>query len=140
MPNRTAADGDDSPSTTPPVHGIVIDVATRYVAEQSVPHENRFVFSYTITISNRGDEAVRLLDRHWRITDANDRVQEVRGEGVVGEQPLIEAGGSYRYTSGSLLQTAVGTMEGSYGMISSSGRRFDAPIAAFSLARPGALH
>lgn len=132
MPDRNAADSSS--------HDIVIDVATRYVAEQSVPADNRYVFSYTITISNRGDEAVRLLNRHWRITDANNKVQEVRGEGVVGEQPLIEAGGSYRYTSGSLLQTAVGTMEGSYEMISSSGRSFNAPIAVFSLAQPGALH
>jgi ApaG protein len=128
---------------TAPANGnndILIEVATRYLPEQSTPAENRFVFAYTITISNRGSEAVRLLNRHWRITDANNRVQEVRGEGVVGEQPLIEAGGSFRYTSGSLLETAVGTMEGSYEMISVSGRSFNAPIAVFSLAQPGALH
>ena len=119
---------------------IKIDVVTRYLAEQSAPAENRFVFAYTITIANRGGEAVRLLSRHWRITDANNRVQEVRGEGVVGEQPLIEAGDSYRYTSGAMLETPVGTMEGSYQMISAAGDRFDAPIAVFSLAQPGALH
>jgi ApaG protein len=132
----------DRNDTTPLSDGydIAIEVATRYLAEQSTPAENRFVFAYTITIRNRGSEAVRLLNRHWRITDANNRIQEVRGEGVVGEQPLIEAGGSYRYTSGSLLETAVGTMEGSYEMISTSGRSFNAPIAAFSLAQPGALH
>jgi ApaG protein len=129
-----------SDSNTPDGNDIEIEVATRYLAEQSSPAENRFVFAYTITISNRGSEAVRLLHRHWRITDANNRVQEVRGEGVVGEQPLIEAGGSYRYTSGSLLETAVGTMEGSYEMISTSGHSFNAPIAVFSLAQPGALH
>lgn len=119
---------------------IKIDVVTRYLPEQSAPAENRFVFAYTITISNRGADAVRLLSRHWRITDANNRVQEVRGEGVVGEQPLIEAGGSYTYTSGSMLETPVGTMEGSYQMIDAAGRRFDAPIPVFSLAQPGALH
>lgn len=119
---------------------IKIDVVTRYLAEQSSPSENRFVFAYTITISNRGSDAVRLLSRHWRITDANNRVQEVRGEGVVGEQPLIAPGDSYTYTSGSMLETPVGTMEGSYGMIGSDGQRFDAPIPVFSLAQPGALH
>lgn len=127
-------------SNGPDNNAIEIEVATRYLAEQSAPAENRFVFAYTITISNHGTEAVRLLHRHWRITDANNRVQEVRGEGVVGEQPLIAAGGSYRYTSGSLLETAVGTMEGSYEMISTSGHSFNAPIAVFSLAQPGALH
>jgi ApaG protein len=119
---------------------IAIDVATRYLPEQSIPAEHRFVFAYTITIRNLGTEAVRLLNRHWRITDANNKVQEVRGEGVVGEQPLIEAGSSFRYTSGSLLETAVGTMEGSYEMVSISGHTFNAPIAVFSLAQPGALH
>lgn len=119
---------------------IKIDVETRYLPEQSAPAENRFVFAYTITISNRGTNAVRLLSRHWRITDANNRVQEVRGEGVVGEQPLIEPGASYRYTSGSMLETPVGTMEGSYAMVGTDGHHFDAPIAVFSLAQPGALH
>jgi ApaG protein len=138
MPDRNDTHTDSSLDADG--NDIAIEVATRYLAEQSTPAENRFVFAYTITISNRGSEAVRLLNRHWRITDANNRVQEVRGEGVVGEQPLIEAGGSYRYTSGSLLETAVGTMEGSYEMISTSGRSFNAPIAVFSLAQPGALH
>lgn len=123
-----------------PDHPIKIDVVTRYLAEQSIPAQNRFVFAYTITISNGGDEAVRLLRRHWRITDANNRVQEVRGDGVVGEQPLIEAGASFRYTSGAMLETAIGTMEGSYEMISASGNTFLAPIKVFSLAQPGALH
>lgn len=119
---------------------IKIDVVTRYLPEQSAPAENRFVFAYTITISNRGNAAVRLLSRHWRITDANNRVQEVRGDGVVGEQPLIAPGDTYRYTSGSMLETPVGTMEGSYEMVSVDGQRFNAPIAVFSLAQPGALH
>ena len=119
---------------------IKINVATRYLPEQSLPVENRFAFAYTITIINQGEEAVRLLRRYWRITDANSRVQEVRGEGVVGEQPLIPAGDSYRYTSGAVLETAVGTMEGSYEMISASGATFIAPISVFSLAQPGILH
>jgi ApaG protein len=119
---------------------IQIDVVTRYLADQSVPAENRFVFAYTITITNHRNEAVRLLSRHWRITDANNHVQEVRGEGVVGEQPLIGSGESYRYSSGSMLATPVGTMEGSYQMVTTSGESFDAPIRAFSLARPGVLH
>lgn len=119
---------------------IKIDVATRYLADQSAPAENRFVFAYTITIANHGEEPVRLLSRHWRITDANNRVQEVRGDGVVGEQPLIAVGDNYRYTSGAMLETPVGTMEGSYAMISASGQGFDAPIAVFSLAQPGSLH
>jgi ApaG protein len=119
---------------------IKIDVATRYLADQSAPAEHRFVFAYTITIANQGAEPVRLLSRHWRITDANNRVQEVRGEGVVGEQPLIGAGSNYRYTSGAMLETPVGTMEGSYAMISASGQGFNAPIAVFSLAQPGSLH
>lgn len=124
----------------PDTSTIKIDVVTRYLPEQSLPVENRFVFAYTITIINQGDEPVRLLRRYWRITDANSRVQEVRGEGVVGEQPLIAAGNRYRYTSGAVLETAVGTMEGSYEMISASGTPFIAPIAVFSLAQPGILH
>ena len=127
-------------SSMPDSNAISIDVVTRYLADQSIPADNRFVFAYTITIANHGDDAVRLLSRHWRITDANNRVQEVRGEGVVGEQPLIEPGASFRYTSGAMLETPVGTMEGSYQMISSAGHSFDAPIPVFSLARPGALH
>ncbi len=124
----------------PDSSAIKIDVVTRYLPDQSAPAENRFVFAYTITISNRSDDAVRLLSRHWRITDANNRVQEVRGDGVVGEQPLIEPGTSYTYTSGSMLETPVGTMEGSYQMIDADGGRFDAPIPVFSLAQPGSLH
>lgn len=119
---------------------IEIDVVTQYLAEQSVPAENRFVFAYTITINNHRNEAVRLLSRYWCITDANNHVQEVRGEGVVGEQPLIASGGSYRYSSGAILATPVGTMEGSYQMVTAAGETFDAPIQAFGLSRPGALH
>lgn len=119
---------------------VHITVETEYLAAQSVPKEQRFAFAYTITISNQGDEAVRLLNRHWIITDGNNGVQEVHGEGVVGKQPLIEPGESFRYTSGAVIGTAVGTMEGSYEMISASGRPFIAPIGVFSLALPSALH
>lgn len=119
---------------------IRIDIASRYLPEQSSPEDERFVFAYTVTITNGGTEAVRLLNRHWLITDAHNHILEVRGEGVIGEQPLIAAGDVYQYTSGAMLETAVGTMEGSYEMISASGRTFIAPIAAFSLVQPGALH
>ncbi len=119
---------------------VDIDVQARYLPEQSSPDEQRFVFAYTVTINNHCDEAVRLLQRHWLITDARNRVQEVRGEGVVGEQPLIAPGSSYQYTSGAMLETSAGMMEGSYEMISASGRNFIAPIAPFSLVRPEALH
>jgi ApaG protein len=119
---------------------IAIAVRTRYLPEQSTPDQNRFVFAYTITISNHGDESVQLIHRHWQITDANDRVHEVRGRGVVGETPVIGAGDSYQYTSGTLLETVVGTMQGSYDMVTASGDHFSAPIPAFSLALPNALH
>lgn len=122
------------------LYPINIEVASRYLPEQSSPDDSRFVFAYTVTITNAGAEAVRLLNRHWLITDAHNHIQEVRGEGVIGEQPLIEAGDAYQYTSGAMLETAVGTMEGSYEMISSSGRTFMAPIAVFPLIQPGALH
>ena len=117
---------------------IVVD--TQYIAQQSSPEEGRYAFAYTITISNRGTEAVKLTDRHWLITDGNGSVQEVHGEGVVGEQPLIEPGKGFRYTSGALLETAVGTMEGSYDMHTRSGIEFSAPIPRFSLVHPGSLH
>ncbi|HUH37486.1 MAG TPA: Co2+/Mg2+ efflux protein ApaG [Spongiibacteraceae bacterium] len=119
---------------------IRIDVHARYLAEQSVPDAQRYAFAYTITITNTGDESVRLLSRHWVITDANNQIKEVRGDGVVGEQPLIPPGHSYEYTSGAILETQVGTMEGSYQMRSASGRAFLAPIAPFILSKPGTLH
>ncbi len=121
-------------------NAVSVDVVTEYLENQSLPEENRYAFAYTITIHNHGDEAVRLLNRHWIITDADNQVQEVRGEGVVGEQPLIEPGSAFRYTSGTVIATAVGTMEGSYEMITASGRPFIAPIHPFSLALRSALH
>ena len=119
---------------------IQVSVETNYLAEQSDPGSERYVFSYTITIHNSGDEAARLLRRHWIITDANGKVQEVRGDGVVGEQPHLEPGQGFRYSSGAILETPVGTMEGSYQMVTDEGRAFDAPIAPFRLAMPGILH
>ena len=120
--------------------GIRVDVVTSYVEEQSSPPDSRFVFSYTITIRNEGEVAARLLTRHWIITDANGKVQEVVGEGVVGEQPHLHPGQGFRYSSGAILETPVGAMQGSYGMVADDGRHFEAPIAPFTLAMPGLLN
>lgn len=117
-----------------------IEINTRFLDEQSRPGEDRYVFAYTIAIRNTGNVAARLLDRHWIITDANGRVEEVRGEGVVGEQPWLRPGESFEYTSGAVLETSVGTMQGSYGMLADDGTRFEAPIPAFTLAVPRTLH
>lgn len=119
---------------------IRIDVATSYVGEQSEPDRGRYVFSYTITISNEGNVPARLISRHWIITDANGKVQEVSGDGVVGEQPHLGPGQSFRYSSGAVLETPVGAMQGLYRMQTDNGMRFDAPIAPFTLAVPGLLH
>jgi len=119
---------------------IDIEVATDYVREQSEPDSGRFVFAYTITISNRGNVAARLMSRHWVITDANGKIQEVSGDGVVGEQPHLNPGEQFRYSSGAVLETPVGAMQGRYLMESDNGISFDAPIPAFTLAVPGVLH
>lgn len=119
---------------------IRVDVSTSYVDEQSKPDESRYVFSYTITIHNEGTVPAKLLTRHWLITDANGKVQEVRGEGVVGEQPHLQPGQGFRYSSGAVIETPVGAMQGSYQMISDDGAHFDAEIAPFRLAKPGLLH
>ncbi|MEJ2406769.1 MAG: Co2+/Mg2+ efflux protein ApaG [Candidatus Thiodiazotropha sp.] len=121
-------------------NSIAVQVESRYVESQSLPTEQRFVFSYTVTIRNEGPTTARLLKRHWIITDANGKIQEVRGEGVVGEQPQLNPGETFRYTSGTVLDTPVGSMQGSYDMIDAQGNHFDAMIPAFSLARPGSLH
>ena len=122
------------------VNKIRVEVETSYVDEQSDPNERRYVFSYTITIRNEGSVPARLLKRHWIITDSNGKVQEVRGEGVVGEQPYLKPGQGFRYSSGAVLETPVGAMQGSYEMVADDGEQFDAPIAAFRLAMPGLLH
>ncbi len=121
-------------------HKIRIDVETSYLGEQSDPGEQRYVFAYTITIRNEGGLPATLLTRHWIITDANGGVKEVRGDGVVGEQPRLEPGQGFRYSSGAVLETPVGTMQGSYQMIDTEGQRFDALIPLFRLAMPGILH
>jgi len=120
-------------------HKISVEVETSYLDEQSSPSEQRYVFSYTITIRNEGERAAQLLTRHWIITDANGKVKEVRGDGVVGEQPRLDPGQGFRYSSGAVLETPVGTMQGSYQMIDAGGERFDTPIAPFRLAIPGIL-
>jgi ApaG protein len=121
-------------------HKIRVDVDTTYLEDQSDPKERRYVFSYTITIRNEGEVPARLLTRHWIITDSNGKVQEVRGEGVVGEQPYLKPGQGFRYSSGAVLETPVGAMQGSYQMVSDDGEQFDAPISPFRLAMPGLLH
>ncbi|SDH89681.1 ApaG protein [Pseudomonas flavescens] len=123
-----------------PRYQIDVSIITRYLPEQSQPQQNRFAFAYDVTIANTGSLAAQLMSRHWLITDGNGQVQEVRGAGVIGEQPLIQPGTSHRYSSGTLMATQVGTMQGSYQMIADDGRRFEAPIAPFRLAVPGALH
>lgn len=119
---------------------IRIQVATSYVDDQSEPESGRYVFAYTITISNDGEVAAKLLSRHWVITDANGKVQEVSGDGVVGEQPYLKPGEQFRYSSGAVLETPVGAMQGLYRMRADDGVSFDAPIAPFTLAVPGLLH
>jgi len=121
-------------------HRIDIDAITDYLENQSEPAADRYVFSYTITIRNSGDNPARLLGRHWVITDANGKVQEVHGEGVVGEQPHLEPGESFRYTSAAMIETPVGFMRGEYRMLSDAGEPFDAEIPAFTLAVPRTLH
>jgi ApaG protein len=121
-------------------HQIQIDVRTVYLSGQSAPDDDRYVFAYTVTITNSGSVPARLVTRHWIITDANERTQEVRGEGVVGEQPYLLPGSSFQYTSGTILETPVGTMKGSYQMIADDGTAFDAEIPSFTLSIPRTLH
>ena len=119
---------------------ISVDVVTDYVDEQSEPDSGRYVFAYTITVANKGDISATLLSRHWVITDANGKVQEVSGDGVVGEQPHLNPGEVFRYTSGAVLETPVGAMQGCYRMEADNGTNFNAPIPPFTLAVPGVLH
>ena len=121
-------------------YDIEVSVETTYVAEHSEPDEARFVFAYTITLVNRGSVSAQLLSRHWVITDADSQVEEVRGEGVVGEQPVLKPGEGFRYTSGAVIETPVGTMHGSYQMVAEDGQEFDAAIPAFVLSAPRTLH
>ncbi|MFP7723473.1 Co2+/Mg2+ efflux protein ApaG [Lysobacter sp. A3-1-A15] len=123
-----------------PTYAVDVEVETRFLDEQSAPDQDRYVFAYTIHIHNRGCVPAQLLRRHWRITDANGKVQEVRGEGVVGEQPHLDPGEGFEYTSGAVLETDLGTMEGSYAMVADDGTRFEVPIPAFTLSVPRTLH
>ena len=119
---------------------IRIHVATDYIDDQSEPDADRYVFAYTLTISNNGEMPATLMSRHWIITDANGKVQEVNGDGVVGEQPYLQPGERFRYSSGAVLETPVGAMQGMYRMVTDTGSSFDAPIEPFTLAVPGLLH
>ena len=125
---------------SPADYAIDIDVATRFLDDQSVPEDGRFVFAYTIHIRNEGKVPARLLGRRWLITDGNGKVQEVVGEGVVGEQPWLRPGEGFEYTSGAVLETDIGTMRGSYDVLADDGTRFAAPIPAFTLSVPRTLH
>ena len=123
-----------------PVYAIEVGAATQYLAEQSDEAASRYVFAYTITLRNAGSVAAQLISRHWIITDAQGLVQEVRGLGVVGAQPLLEPGQSFEYTSGAAIATAVGTMKGAYQMVAADGTRFEAQIPEFTLSVPRVLH
>ncbi|MBI2316928.1 MAG: Co2+/Mg2+ efflux protein ApaG [Betaproteobacteria bacterium] len=121
-------------------YAITVSVRTQFVPQQSDEAGSRFVFAYTITIHNTGNVPAQLVSRHWIITDARNQVQEVRGLGVVGAQPLLKPGESFEYTSGTAIATAVGTMRGSYQMVAEDGTQFEAPIPEFALAVPRVLH
>ena len=119
---------------------IDIEIRTRYLDDQSAPAQNRYVFAYTVRIRNRGEVPAQLLSRHWIITDANGHTEEVRGDGVIGEQPRLKPGEEFEYTSGAVLETVVGTMRGSYHWMADDGARFDAPIPQFTLSIPRTIH
>ncbi|QJD59407.1 Co2+/Mg2+ efflux protein ApaG [Pseudomonas sp. gcc21] len=123
-----------------PTHSITVKVETRYLREQSDPSASRYAFAYTVNIRNEGAVTAQLIDRKWIITDGNGKVQEVEGPGVVGEQPVLEPGASHTYSSGCLLPTPVGTMQGSYGMRAEDQHEFRAEIPLFRLAQPNALN
>ena len=119
---------------------IMINVETFYVEAQSNPEEDRYVFAYTITITNGGQQTCQLLDRHWVITNATGDVEEVRGEGVVGKQPTLQPNERFEYTSGAVIETPVGAMQGEYGFVDAQGARFEVDIPVFSLSVPNVVH
>ena len=121
-------------------YDIRVHVKTEYLPSESDEDNDRFVFAYTISVENHGSESAKLLSRHWIITDAENRVQEVKGKGVIGEQPHLKEGESFSYTSGTMIETQVGSMQGTYQMIADDGHKFDAEIKPFTLAIPGVLH
>lgn len=119
---------------------IIVDAMPQFIESQSSPDKNRYVFAYTITITNAGTTAAKLLSRHWLISDSNGKHQEVKGDGVIGEQPHLRPGESFRYTSGAMIETPVGVMQGKYLMVSDSGDNFHASIPKFTLSIPRTLH
>jgi ApaG protein len=119
---------------------IAVRTRSRYLDDQSDPAQPRYVFGYTVTLRNDGAVAAQLLTRHWIITDGNGKVEEVRGDGVIGQQPTLQPGEGFEYSSGAVLETAIGSMRGSYQMLAEDGTRFDAPIAPFTLSVPRALN
>jgi len=121
-------------------YDIRIEVETQYIEAESNPQANRYIFAYTINIENHGDIPAKLLSRHWIITDSNNRIQEVKGKGVIGEQPYLRPGESFQYTSGTMLETPVGSMQGSYQMVADDNHHFDATIEPFTLALPRMLN
>ncbi len=122
------------------IYEITVSARTMFIPEQSDIEAGRYVFAYTITISNTGNVPSQLISRHWIITDGMNQVQEVRGMGVVGEQPMLKPGESFEYTSGTAIATPVGTMRGSYQMVAEDGKKFEAPITEFTLSMPRVLH
>ena len=119
---------------------IIVESTPYFIAEQSAPEKGQYVFAYTITITNQGSVPAKLLNRHWLITDSNGKIQEVRGEGVIGEHPYLKPGEKFRYTSGAIIETPVGTMQGQYVMCSDEGDNFNAIIPRFTLSIPRTLH
>jgi ApaG protein len=120
--------------------GVRVSVLAEYSPERSRPDQQQWFFLYTITIANTGSETVQLLSRHWIITDATGHIEEVRGPGVIGQQPVIEPGEEFTYTSGASIDTSFGTMEGTYRMVTGGGQEFDVAIAKFTLSEPYTVH
>lgn len=131
---------ENSTSSEAVTRGIRVRVEPQYDPRRSQPEVEHWFFLYTVTIENLGEETVQLLTRHWIITDGNGEVEEVRGPGVVGEQPVLEPGRGFQYTSGCPLTTDVGKMEGTYQMVTTAGESFDIEIAPFTLCAPGPVH
>jgi ApaG protein len=129
-----------TPTSEAVTNNVRVEVESQYSAERSQPFQSRWFFHYTVRITNEGDETVQLLSRHWIATDANGQVQEVKGPGVVGEQPLLRPGESFQYTSGWPLKTSAGVLRGTYQMVSEGGTHFDAEIAPFALKEPYTVH